>query len=682
MGSTLRKPAGIAAVLLGALALVAPSMAAADREDDGPDDSRAADQDDVPDSLERPDPGDALERRDAQSEAMPDERPSGKPDKSLEPLGRGERLLDDATTDVWVHNDHAYLGTFNTPCGTGESFEPGVGSVDLVDGVDEPGLPIFDVANKTRPAYVGNLPSVAGSRVNDVKVNTLNSGDVLVHSNEACADGPGGIEVYGVDDPANPVHLSSIRIDERNPIADALFGGLSDVGVHNAWLFTQGERDYVAVVAETVFETFRVYDLTDPTSPELVAAWGAEELFDPGVGEETDDVGRVLAAALDLVGGGFGASPHKFLHDVTVSADGTKAYLSNWDAGLVLLDLADLAGLDEVSLPNERVVSVARNVEEGSLDGEVNSHAAWPSEDGSIVVETEEDFSAWERQSPPSNLTFGEGDPATPLPGVAIATAAGDDFEENPTGNTATVDADAVTVTNGPLAGTTYPAIELDGDQPRLADTGSVPGEAVFIGRACDGDEVLNAEAVDEGGIAVVRRGACTFREKNFNAAGAGADAIVIANNVETSTPWGGVRIWDYSDPAEPQLASTFNTACSAAAEPVEGCDPAGTYSVHNVVVDSRDDKTFAYISWYRDGMLVLDITDPSNPREVARFFDDSEEFREANGGNPHDFWGVHKLADEPWVYGSDRNGGLSVFKLLGSGSEGRPGRGPGPGPG
>jgi hypothetical protein len=40
-------------------------------------------------------------------------------------------------------------------------------------------------------------------------------------------------------------------------------------------------------------------------------------------------------------------------------------------------------------------VSQAINVEEGSLDGEVNSHNAWPSEDGSIVVESEEDFSVF-----------------------------------------------------------------------------------------------------------------------------------------------------------------------------------------------------------------------------------------------------------------------------------------------
>jgi hypothetical protein len=91
---------------------------------------------------------------------------------------------------------------------------------------------------------------------------------------------------------------------------------------------------------------------------------------------------------------------------------------------------------------------------------------------------------------------------------------------------------------------------------------------------------------------------------------------------------------------------------------------------VHNVIVETTDDgRVKAYVSWYWDGMLVLDVTDPYNPVEVARYFDNSPEFLASNGGNPHDFWGVYKIPDEPWVYGSDRNGGLRIFKEQGSGS-------------
>jgi hypothetical protein len=77
-----------------------------------------------------------------------------------------------------------------------------------------------------------------------------------------------------------------------------------------------------------------------------------------------------------------------------------------------------------------------------------------------------------------------------------------------------------------------------------------------------------------------------------------------------------------------------------------------------------------AYLSWYWDGMLVLDVTDPSNPKETGRYFDNSPEFLESNGGLPHDFWGVGKEGRKPWIYGSDRNGGLYIFKERGRGSD------------
>ena len=427
--------------------------------------------------------------------------------KTLVVAGRGERNVVGATTDVWAHDGYAYTGTFNSPCG----------------GDPEAGVWVWDVHNKNQPSFVTVIQSPVGSRVNDVRVAAMNSGDILVHSNEACAGGPGGFEIYGVDDPTNPVLLASVRIDELNPISDALFGGLTDVGVHNLFLFTQGANDYVAVVSEGAFDNFRVYDITDPTAPEMAAAWGAEELFDPGVGEETGDVNRVLTAVLDLLEGGFGASPNKFLHDITVSADGNLAYLANWDAGLVLLDISDLS--------NVSLVSVALDPANGSLDGEVNSHSVWPNEDGTIVIEGEEDFSAWEGSVPPSNVTFGN---LNPIPGVMGSTSTGDAFEGSQTGNSGLIYADHVVVDTGPLVGT-YPAAELSGNNHPLGD-GSVAGAMVWAGRACNGDALLNGAEL-AGTIAIVRRGACTFAEKSQNVAAAGAVAIVITNN-QPSTPW------------------------------------------------------------------------------------------------------------------------------------------------
>lgn len=589
--------------------------------------------------LERPDPNEALVHHDAAVEGIVSGGPSAKVVKNLAVAGRGERILSEATTDVWVHEKYAYIGTFNSPCG----------------GEEGAGIHVFYVGNPNKPYEVGVIASPEGSRSNDVKVAEMNSGDILVHSNESCAGGPGGFEIYNVDDPESPVHLASVRIDELNAISDEIFGGISDVGVHNLWLFTQDDRDYVAVVAETAFDNFQIYDITDPANPVLTAAWGAEEIFDPGVGEETGDVDRVLAAALWL-SEGFGASDNRFLHDITINEAGDRAYLSNWDAGLVLLDISDPA--------NPTLISVALDPEDGSLDGEVNSHAAWPNADGTIVVETEEDFDAWEENAPPSNLTTGTDDPAAPIPATAISTVAGDAFEANPTGNTATLTGSQLVVTAGPLAGETFAAVELSGDQPSFSDTGAIEGEAVFIGRACDGDPLLNLDALDAGDIAVVRRGACTFREKLFNAAGEGAAAIAIANNLTVSTPWSGARIWDYSDPANPVLLSTFDTECSASTSPGGSCDPRGTYSVHNVVVEG--DK--AYFSWYSDGVVIVDISDPANPVETARFTGAGDAFEASNGGI-QDFWGIYKEPNKPWIYASDRNGGLYILKEYGAGS-------------
>ena len=120
----------------------------------------------------------------------------------LRPVGRGARRLAGATTDVWVHEGYAYLGTFNTPCGTGER--------------DEAGVRVFDARLPTRVRAVGSLPSVAGSRVNDIKVMAGVQGDVLVHSNERCGRGSGGFEIYNVDDPLKPVHLAHVQTDSVN----------------------------------------------------------------------------------------------------------------------------------------------------------------------------------------------------------------------------------------------------------------------------------------------------------------------------------------------------------------------------------------------------------------------------------------------------------------------------------
>jgi hypothetical protein len=79
-----------------------------------------------------------------------------------------------------------------------------------------------------------------------------------------------------------------------------------------------------------------------------------------------------------------------------------------------------------------------------------------------------------------------------------------------------------------------------------------------------------------------------------------------------------------------------------------------GDHTMHNVVVD---DGTRAYISWYGEGMRVVDFA-KDRLTEVAHFVDT------VNGSN---FWGVY-LHEHPngktYILGSDRSTGLWIFDV------------------
>jgi len=94
--------------------------------------------------------------------------------------------------------------------------------------------------------------------------------------------------------------------------------------------------------------------------------------------------------------------------------------------------------------------------------------------------------------------------------------------------------------------------------------------------------------------------------------------------------PGGFLRVWDLWAPET--SVGAFVT------------DPA--HVVHNVHV--RGD--FAYVSWYLDGVLVLDVSDPTNPVEVGRY-DTYDEPAPSDGGDedsPLNFMGAWGI----WPFG------------------------------
>ena len=139
---------------------------------------------------------------------------------------------------------------------------------------------------------------------------------------------------------------------------------------------------------------------------------------------------------------------------------------------------------------------------------------------------------------------------------------------------------------------------------------------------------------------------------------------------------WTFQRVFDTGSLARPKLVSTFATESA-----VPGKDGRvatdGIYSVHNAVVKGD----LEYVSWYSDGVRVVDLADPRRPREVAWFVPPPSSPRQtaatARDGR-RDMpvvWGVYPWKD--MVLASDMNSGLWVFRVSG---DARAGNGAGPG--
>ena len=100
-------------------------------------------------------------------------------------------------------------------------------------------------------------------------------------------------------------------------------------------------------------------------------------------------------------------------------------------------------------------------------------------------------------------------------------------------------------------------------------------------------------------------------------------------------------------EPASPPARGPFQAA-GVPPQPGEG-QPFFADSVHDVKVAGK----VAYFSWYRQGVVAVDITKPSRPRLVARF-------RPAGG----DFWGV--AVTSSYILASDMPSGMYVLRLVG----------------
>lgn len=282
------------------------------------------------------------------------------------------------TSDVWALGNTAYVGGF------------GVGTT----------VKIVDISDPSNPTVVSELPFPSSSP-QDVKAARIHTrhfhGDMLLVGEE----GPdGGFSLFDVSDPTTPVPLGGIRI----PF------------VHNSYLYQKGNRAFVLLAipfAEVfsgpdpfnpVISDFAIAEITDPANPVIISDWGAGG--DGGFPFGFDG----FPGPCDVCRGDAFAAV--FNHDVWANQQGTIAYLSYWDLGLILLDISDPAN----------PTFIGRGIEPPTLgNDEGNAHNAVPALGGNLVLVGDEDFGP----QPWGFLrVFDTGETANPIQIGAFATDA------------------------------------------------------------------------------------------------------------------------------------------------------------------------------------------------------------------------------------------------------------------
>ena len=509
-------------------------------------------------------------------------------------------------TDIWAAEsssngrDYAYMGSFD----------------DIACTFDTTGTHIVDITDAENPVKVAFIADKPATRTNDVKVEHIETkhfeGEILVASNEACGTqfvprltsngvsgnaGRGGFSIWDVTDPTKPHALKQ--------------SFLPDNGIHNTYIWQDGDNAYLIAIDDVALDDVIIVDITKPQRPRVIARTGAPD-WPADIADEF-------------------ANPAVFDHDVWVQ-DGI-AYLSYWDAGLVLLDVTDPA--------NPEFLGDSEYIVPDPLSGEFpegNSHVAVPNADGNRVLMGDEDFAA-------GSLVSFTVDGVAPASGFAEGTF-------------------------------TTPTYSLPGST--FSGTAQTQGGSF----GCNAGD-LNAP-VDGHTVAIIQRGVCRFDLKATNAIAAGYSGMVVYNDAargDTLVSMGGnprpivgyfvghtdgaaitdgdtidaagifdgygyLRLLDVTNPGSIVELDQFATENVFTNPPI-----GGDRTMHNIVVD---DGTTAYISWYAEGMRVVDFSGDTLT-ETAHYVDPA-------GSN---FWGVYLYEHSDgntYILGSDRSTGLWIF--------------------
>ncbi|MCZ8537289.1 hypothetical protein M9R32_08865 [Paenisporosarcina quisquiliarum] len=236
------------------------------------------------------------------------------------------------------------------------------------------GVRVFDMKDPSNPVEVSSFASIKGTWQEKVIVKSVNTpdfkGDLAVVSVQQLDrfnhDTKGGFVLYDVTNPENPKKLGFW--ESPSPAR----------GTHELYLTVQGNNIYV-LTADCYADYYShgknmdvsFVDVSNPTNPETIYEFDPREYI-PEVNDAnydgynwTDEEGVKRTA---------------FAHSVKTDDNGTTAYLSYWDLGTIILDISDA----------KNPVYLGRTDFNNTVQGA--AHSMDLARGGTVLVETREVF--------------------------------------------------------------------------------------------------------------------------------------------------------------------------------------------------------------------------------------------------------------------------------------------------